>query len=373
MALLDAARTALGARRVELTLVDDQRSRWSSQERDDGSPDAPLAPFGGVLWATALRGRRPQLLHVLPAGEGPPLRANEVLLVTPLLLQGSVTGVLAALIGRSPLDSDEDHIHLVRTVAQLIALSLGSATLTARLRAEVDDRAHDAMHDTLTGLANRVAFEQAVDDELTLVEQSLASSEHRAGALLIIDINRFKEINASLGHHVGDAVVVEVARRIVESLPKGATAARFGGDQFAVLLPDIGGTEPAMTVGDALLEAVCGIVELETVDVPVGAAIGVAVAPLHGGTRHFLLRRADVAMHAAKEQRKPAIEMYAPEHEQVSTRQLSLAADLRRALDGDELEVHYQPKSTIVTNQVVGVKRWYGGITASSATSPRMS
>lgn len=373
--LLDAARVALGASRVELTLMDEQGSRWTSRTVSeiaadpdlvvDLTADLPLVEVGGENWVAALHRQRP-VARATDDGR---------LLVAPLLLHGSVTGMLGAVWDKNNADLGADELHLARTVAQLVALSLGSATLTARLREEVDYRDHNATHDTLTGLANRLLFEAAVDEALAEVASSLATPQPRACALFIIDINRFKEINASLGHHVGDSVVVEVSRRIVEALPPQSMVARIGGDQFAVLLPDIGasaaaGLPPerspsvaagAVEVARTILDAVSEIVELDTIDVPVGVAIGVTVAPLHGGTRQFLLRRADVAMHAAKEQRQSAVQLYAPEHEQVSTRQLSLVADLRRALDGDELEVHYQPKSTIVTNQVVGVEalvRW---------------
>ena len=359
--LLDGARVALGASRADLTLLDEQGSRWTSGAMSDvaqgvGSVidltiDSPLVPVGGELWLSALRRPRPTIVAT----------TDGRLLVAPLLLHGSATGMLAAVFDKDRTASRIDDLNVARTVAQLVALSLGSATLSARLRAEVDYRDHHATHDTLTGLANRFAFEAAVDDALAHVASSLATPHPQACALLIIDLNRFKEINTSLGHQVGDSVVLEVSRRIVDALPPESMVARFGGDQFAVLLPDIGGSGPAEAVAQTILDSVSAIVELDTIDIPVGVAIGVALAPLHGGTRHFLLRRADVAMHAAKEQRQSAVQLYSPEYEQVSTRQLSLVADLRRALDGDELEVHYQPKSTIVTNQVVGVEalvRW---------------
>ncbi len=321
--LLHLAVRATGADHGELTIFDGRRSRWSTL-----AFGAPIPAYGAKTTKTT---KSVELFH-----DGTQLGE--------LLLAGNLTGAPA------------------EVVAQLLALSLGSVRLIAMLEAELDDHAHDATHDNLTGLANRVAFEASVDRALTEVSASLATVAPVMAALAVLDLNRFKEINASFGHEVGDEVVAQFAQALVAALPDGSTAARIGGDSFAVLFVDVVSLEDAALQASTLLATVTGLIEIEEAALHIDAAMGLAVAPLHGSTRNLLIRRADVAMYTAKERPESAMEVWAPNQERVSPRELALVADLKRALAHDELAVHYQPKSTIESGAIVGLEalvRWH--------------
>jgi diguanylate cyclase len=321
--LLNLCVTGVRALHGELVLFDGRRSRWST------------------------------LAH----GE----KANrEASVVTGLYHDGVQIGELVLTLAE-PTQAFESSIPF-GMLAQLLALSLGSMRLSAMLEAELDDHAHDATHDTLTGLANRVAFEAAVDRTLTEVAASLATASPKLAGLAVLDLNRFKEINASFGHEVGDAVVAQFADMLLRALPSGSTGARIGGDSFAILLVDVLSVEDAAKQAGVLLQSITGLIEIEEGALQIDAAMGLAVAPDHGATRNQLIRRADVAMYIAKERAESAIEVWTPEHERVTPRELALVADLKRALAHDELAVHYQPKSTITSGAIVGVEalvRWH--------------
>jgi diguanylate cyclase len=245
--------------------------------------------------------------------------------------------------------------------AQFVALAFGTVRLSAQLAAELDDHEHDSTHDHLTGMANRVAFEQAVDAALTDVSSSLATTRPHGAALIVIDLNRFKEINASFGHVVGDTVVSEVARRLIRSLHVNCAAARIGGDEFAVLIPDVVDLADAEAQANRLLRAVTGPIDAGDALIHVDAAMGLAVAPFHGATRGALQRRADVAMYVAKEEPESTLRTWDPSHERVTTDQLELVVDLREAIENGNLDVYYQPKTDIQSGQVVGAEalvRW---------------
>jgi diguanylate cyclase (GGDEF)-like protein len=210
---------------------------------------------------------------------------------------------------------------------------------------------HQSQHDALTGLPNRALLGARLDNELRRDGARLA--------ILLLDLDRFKEINDTLGHLHGDLLLVEVARRLRDVAPRLTTVARLGGDEFAVLLPGAGAQEAA-AVAHRLKAAIDDPIEIEGVRLHVGVSIGTTVAPADGSDRGTLLRRADIAMYVAKSGRT-GVEGYDASQEQHSPARLSLAAELRRALDESELVVHYQPKAELTTGRVVGVEalvRW---------------
>jgi diguanylate cyclase (GGDEF)-like protein len=217
------------------------------------------------------------------------------------------------------------------------------------------DRERQAMTDALTGLPNRKrlaeraaeAFEEALD------------GGSPGPALLLFDLDRFKEVNDTLGHHVGDHLLVLVGSRLTAAVREVDTVARLGGDEFAVLLPGTGGAAAEQTARRLLAELAEPIV-LEGLLVDVHASVGVAVAPEHGHDLDELLQHADVAMYLAKEQ-GGGVEQYDVDRDRNSTDRLVMLGELRRALTGDELEVHYQPKADLRTGRVDGVEalvRW---------------
>jgi diguanylate cyclase (GGDEF)-like protein len=212
---------------------------------------------------------------------------------------------------------------------------------------------HKALHDPLTLLPNRKFL-------LTTLAQAVKPPQVAPFALALLDLDRFKEVNDTLGHHVGDQLLQLVAQRIQRVLRPEDLVARLGGDEFALYLPDVGSDRNAAEVAHRVREALVEPFQLEDVLLELEASIGIALYPQHGADVEQLLRRADVAMYLAKEQHTD-VEVYDPARDHNSTDRLGLLASLRRALDAGELELHYQPKVALGDREVVGVEalvRW---------------
>jgi diguanylate cyclase (GGDEF)-like protein len=227
---------------------------------------------------------------------------------------------------------------------------------TEALQESADRNRHQATHDALTGLPNRVLLRDRV-------EQALAAASRGAAevAVLMIDLDRFKEINDSLGHSYGDELLCQVGPRLESVLREGDTVARLGGDEFAVLLPVVDGVGEAEAVAERLREALHRRFEVQGVAVDLEASVGIAVSPWHGTDVEDLLRNADIAMYVAKEVKAGAV-LFAPEEHSTGRTQLTVLGDLRTALDsGDELFLHYQPKVTLDGEAIEGLEallRW---------------
>ena len=217
------------------------------------------------------------------------------------------------------------------------------------------DHQHRALHDALTDLPNRVLLERAVT---TCLED--ARREHSGVALFVLDLDRFKEVNDTLGHFAGDALLEIVAMRIIGAVRPTDTVARLGGDEFAVLLPEVEQPADAIEVAGRIRAALSEPVRLEGVVMDVDVSIGVAIAPVHGDTFEMLMRRADVAMYSAKGE-GTGIELYDATRDPNSPARLGAVAALREAIDIGQLEVHYQPKVSLRDGTVVGAEalvRW---------------
>ena len=213
---------------------------------------------------------------------------------------------------------------------------------------------HQALHDGLTGLPNRLLLQDRVNQAI-----GMAVRDGRPFALCVIDLDRFKDVNDSLGHLAGDQLLQEVAYRLRQALRATDTVARLGGDEFAIVLPEAD-AEAATLAAQKLVEALAASLVLEGHEVAVGASIGIALFPENGDDADTLLRRADVAMYVAK-QARGGYALYAPDQDQSSSQRLSLVGALRRAIADDELTLHYQPKVDCRTGAVAGVEalvRW---------------
>ncbi|GGU23527.1 putative bifunctional diguanylate cyclase/phosphodiesterase [Lentzea flava] len=214
---------------------------------------------------------------------------------------------------------------------------------------------HEAMHDALTGLANRSLLTQRT--------QQAIQSANRSGeplGLFLIDLNRFKPINDTLGHVFGDRLLQHVANRLTGAVRDLDTVARLGGDEFAVLLPAVGTAANAQIVADRVHRALEEAVDIDGLSVDVGCSIGVALYPTDSSDAHELLKHADIAMYAAKRARL-GTSVYEPGLDQHSAAQLTVISDLRRAIDHGELVLHYQPKADLRTGTVCGAEvlcRW---------------
>jgi diguanylate cyclase len=246
---------------------------------------------------------------------------------------------------------------LVFVVGLLLAGLLASITRGHRRTLDVErGRAvHDSMHDSLTGLPNRTLLADRFGQALRADARSGTST-----GLLLIDLDRFKEVNDTFGHHYGDQLLTQVGPRLTAALREVDTVARLGGDEFAVLLPGVRSVRDAIAVAANLRAVLEAPFHVEGIDLDLEASVGVVLSGEHGDDANVLLQRADVAMYVAKA-RDLGVFVYDPSADGHSPAKLALLGDLRRALDRGELVLHYQPKISISSGEVVGAEalvRW---------------
>ncbi len=211
-------------------------------------------------------------------------------------------------------------------------------------------RDHDATHDALTGLANRSLLQHET-------RRYLAGEAHVA--VLLIGLDRFREVNDTLGHAMGDRLLVESARRLRDKFADVGLVARLGGDMFVVVAPGVDRTQ-LLHVAELVRETFAAAFDLEGLAFRLEASVGAAVAPEHGDAPELLIQRAEVAMYVAKE-RRSRLEVYAPTIDRYDPRRLALLGDLAHAVERDQLVVHYQPIALLDSGQVVGAEalvRW---------------
>lgn len=213
-----------------------------------------------------------------------------------------------------------------------------------------------AYHDALTGLPNRIQLNQRLDEAM-----KYARRKSRSLALHFIDLDRFKVVNDTLGHSVGDALLVEVAARLKGCLRAGDMAARLGGDEFAVIQTEMTTTAEAVALAQRIVEVMGPPFKLAGRDIHTSPSIGVSVFPLDGDDAEQLLKNADLAMYLAKKEGRNNFQFYtATLNSQIRDR-LALEADLHRALRSDEFVIHYQPQVDIRTGRLLGMEaliRW---------------
>jgi diguanylate cyclase (GGDEF)-like protein len=243
---------------------------------------------------------------------------------------------------------DEDDVLLLETVANHASVALQNGELVGKLR-------HDAMHDALTGLPNRAALR----NQLSAALDTAADGLSRGTAVLILDLDAFRDINDTLGHEHGDLLLTEVAERLRTAVGAAGLVARLGGDEFAVLVHGAD-EEYAVRIGERMLRALEQPVVLGGLEVEVGASLGVALGPLHATDPAGLLKRADIAMSEAKGS-TGGIRVYEPTLDADNPRRLMLVSELRTALNHGLLQVHVQPQARLDTGRVVSVEalaRW---------------
>ncbi len=238
--------------------------------------------------------------------------------------------------------------------ALYLALFAISASVNGRLRRQSKLNAHLAEYDTLTGLPNRSLFERRATAAL-----QGARRRGTAVAIAIVDLDNFKDINDVLGHRNGDEVLTELAARLERAARPEVTVARLSGDEFGLVVPCDGDRDPTAELGEirTILER----------DLPVGgltlsvqASVGYALAPLDADDSETLMRRADVAMYLAKAE-NAGLARYNASRDQYDPATLSLVAELRQAIEADQLVLHYQPQRDLATNRTVGIEalvRW---------------
>ncbi|WP_271410370.1 bifunctional diguanylate cyclase/phosphodiesterase [Pseudomonas sp. Q1-7] len=220
-------------------------------------------------------------------------------------------------------------------------------------QARLDYQAH---HDPLTGLPNRLLFENRL--ELALAD---ATQDNHHGAVLFIDLDRFKHINDSLGHPVGDLLLKGIASRLREQLRDIDTVARLGGDEFIILLPGLHSASDAQAVANKLLTCFAAPFRADSHEFFMSASIGISLFPEHGQDVATLVKNADAAMYRAKARGRNRLEFYTHDLTSQATERMALETELRRALERNELSLSYQPKLSLPQQTLVGAEalvRW---------------
>ncbi len=271
----------------------------------------------------------------------------------PTLRQGFVLSMTAdgALLALAPL-------FVVAVEFSLVLLPLLGVTsfLVFQSARQALQRAHEANHDSLTMLLNRRAF----SDRLTEVLETDGPLE-RSGAVLLLDLDGFKEINDRLGHQVGDSLLQGFAERLEREIPAGAFAARLGGDEFAVLIPGAGDVRTTKKLALGLHTRLCRPLLVNGFPLSVSMSIGLAFAPQHAQASTELLAAADIAMYRAKRYRTN-VEIYQASSTTQERGRIGLLADLSAAIDDDQLDVHFQPQLEMATGRIDTVEallRWH--------------
>jgi diguanylate cyclase (GGDEF)-like protein len=279
-------------------------------------------------------------------------------------LRDAVTAVLpgprkpigALLVGNRLGDAstfDAEDGRLLEALANQAAVALEKARLIERLRMEVAERRIQALYDRLTGLGNRRWF-------LEELAGAIAARPGGGLAVLLLDLDRFKEINDTLGYEAGDRVLLEVSERLVATSAGTGMVARLGGDEFAVLSRGVGDPAAAAELAGRLWAALDPPVHMDGIDLEVSASVGIACWPEHGDDPDLLLRRAEVAMYQAKAGHGGVVP-YDEARDPSNPDRLALVGELRAAIDSGALTVTYQPKLEVASGRIVGAEalaRW---------------
>ena len=332
---------------TERRRAEEQSLRLAAFARENPNPIFELSPDGAVVWVNAAGQRLVASLGV----DGPARVLPED--HAALLRQAVSDGVGAR--EREARVEGRVFAWSYHPQPALGTVHLFGEEVTERKRVE-GRLLHDAVHDALTGLPNRHLFMQRLGESLFRFNQGGGQF-----AVLFLDLDRFKVVNDSLGHHVGDELLVAVARRLQESVRAGDTVARFGGDEFAILLRDLEDTADATAIATRVADAVAAPVNLSGYEVFTSASIGIALASNGYERPEYLLRGADMAMYQAKGSAGLAWEVFdRGMHARALTR-LQMETDLRRALHRGEFRLHYQPIVSLSTGWIAGVEalvRW---------------
>ncbi len=250
---------------------------------------------------------------------------------------------------RSPVGVDREIENLMRSIASQLAQYL------QRKQAE-DALRRLACHDPLTGLANRPLLQQRMAGAIEHAQQS-----HQGFAVLFLDLDRFKHVNDSLGHSAGDVLLRECARRLRDCVRASDTVARFGGDEFVVVLDNVSASEDVLAPLGKILHRLAQPYEVDGRELHSTASIGVSLYPQDGQDPESLLMHADTAMYRAKDKGAGSYDFYAAQANGQAAQRLTMESALRRALERDELFMVYQPKLDLTTATVTGVEalmRW---------------
>jgi diguanylate cyclase (GGDEF)-like protein len=325
---------------------------------DNGSTAGAL-PTSHRAFRAAAVGRTD--VAIIQDPDGAPGQVIRVLQPVVAKATGQSTGVLELYL---PYSTIAKHVQaqMRRTYWRLAAglsalyavLAFIAWSTTRRLRRHATQHQYEALHDALTGLPNRKWFRERAEEAVERGQRG------QRGAIVLVDLDRFKDVNDTLGHHAGDELLRVVAQRLLASLRTDDTVARLGGDEFGLILPGIPDASHALELLVRVREELAAQIMLDTVPVSVEASFGIALYPAHGTTVERLLQHADAAMYQGK-RGISGIVVYEAATATVPTQSLIVQGELRRALERDELVLHYQPKVDLDTGDICGVEalvRW---------------
>ncbi len=357
--VLEQVESVMRARRAQLYLID--QSGVAQRQMLNGTEQSPSGsvrlPETSVLTEVLRTGMA--TLYANNPGTTDPNTTDPVIgtfrdaLIAPLRNAERAVGLLVALDRDEALDTfDTDDLRLFETLAAHAVSTLERSRLMEELQLEVETRVYQATHDHLTKLPNRSLF---------LNRAAAALEESGRAAIALLDMDRFKDVNDTLGHDIGDRLLCEVAERLSHAAYGRATVARLGGDEFALVVPNIIGPEEAIGIVRDLQAALSKPIDIDGLSLAISASTGVALAPEHGENIAALLQRADIAMYIAKD-RRSGIELYSASRDQSMQRRLMLGGHLLHALEqGEQLSVMYQPIADLASGQVMRVEalaRW---------------
>jgi diguanylate cyclase (GGDEF)-like protein len=280
----------------------------------------------------------------------------------PLTSGDEVLGMIGLASGGASRPFSEREVEALARFAQLASVALDNARLFERAQTEVRKRAHAALHDQLTGLPNRTLLLNRLSEQVEGDARS-AGAGHAAPrvALILLDLDRFKVVNESLGHAAGDLLLAQVGARLVGAARTTDTVARLGSDEFGILLGPVRSVREAERVAGRIEVAIAAPFDLDGADVSVGASMGIAIGSQDLAHPFDLLKQAEIALHRAKSDPVRASVLFDPVMHAQTLDRATLEHDLRGAIERSELRLHYQPLVSLGTREIVGVEallRW---------------
>ena len=278
------------------------------------------------------------------------------MMIVPFIVRGEVLGAMSFHYTSAAYTFTELHIDFGRKLSASLSLALENARLYEHRKIMEEQMRHMAHHDALTGLSNRRLFMN-----IARVELAQARRNDRKAGILFLDLDRFKEINDTLGHEAGDELLKEVAGRLKGVMRESDTISRVGGDEFNILLADITHTEAIATICRKIMESFRAPYIVAGHDLQVSPSIGISVFPDDGENMEALLRYADIALYYAKEHGRNNYQFYNQAINLQSIERMKLEGRLRQTLERGELAVYYQPQVNIRSRQMVcaeALVRW---------------
>ncbi len=272
-------------------------------------------------------------------------------IVVPLRGSAGIIGTLAVADRLGEVRTfDREDLLLLETVGNHASMALQKGELIDQLR-------HDALHDALTSLPNRVNLQRHLAESL----DDVAGDRSPGTAVMILDLDGFKDVNDTLGHQQGDLLLIEVAERLVTAVGAHGLVGRLGGDEFCVILSGVIDEEPILRIARRMLTALEQPIVLDGLEIQVSGSLGIALAPMHATESAALLKRADMAMYDAKTSAR-GLRIYESDIDTNSPRRLTLVGELRTALQNGGLQINVQPQANCATGEVRSVEvlsRWY--------------